>query len=400
MSPAAKPVPADLCRHTVEGLYEEHRGRPWLCWWLLSGLAGALGALPLLKVDITVRAPGLVRPATERTELKTAVGGRVARLLARDNDRVAAGQSLVELDTHDLDERLARNRALQGERSDLTADLGILTSAYGGGGSALPAGAAPHAVNDLRTSVLLRENAEFLARCDASRLKVAKTRGDLERAMILSEQGAISRRDLDEVRYGAEHAKVEAALLVEQTLAGWQARLRDEQSALTGIISEERRLREERALGIVRAPAAGTVQGLTGLAEGAYVAPGQSLGQVSPDDSPVVEVFVPSRDIAFIRIGQSVRMQIDAYPHTRWGLLGGTVASVAGDAISDGRQTAFKVVVRPAVLALRLPGGRSGAVRKGMTLTARFVVTRCSLFELLYQNLSDQLDPRTGPTPT
>ncbi len=400
MSPVAQPIPAEFARDTVEALCAEHRGRPWLHWWLLLGLAVALGALPLLKVDVSVRGPGLVRPAMERAELRAATGGRIARVRAHDNDRVGAGQCLVELDMRDLDERLARNRALQRERSDVVADLETLTSAYEGGDLALARPTAADPGRGLATAVLRRENAEFLARRDAGRLAMTRSRDDLERAASLAGRGVIARRELEEARYQAERARVEASLLVEQTLADWQARLRDERCALSGLVSEERRLHEERALGLVSSPVAGTVQGLTGLAAGSYVAPGQSLGQVSPDDHPVVEVLVSSRDIAFIRNGQTVRMQIDAYPYTQWGLLSGTVASVAGDALSDGRQMAFKVVVCPAALELRSPGGSSGTVRKGMTLTARFVVARRSLWQLICQGLGERLDPRAGPAPS
>ncbi len=398
MARATELIPADLARCTVEGLFADHSVRPWLIWWLLLGLAGMLTALPLVKVDMTVRAAGLVRPATERTELRVAIGGRVARLLARDNDRVAAGEHLVELNTGEIDERLVRNRALQRERAEFAADLSALAWAYGDGYPAGLSEAAVVAVTKLRTATLSRERAGFLARCDASRLAVAKARADLDRAVRLSEEGVMAHRELDDARFAADRSEIEATAFTEQTLAGWQSRLREERSALAALASEERRLIEERALAVVRAPVSGTIQGLTGLAEGSYVMAGQVLGHVSPDDSPVVEVFVMSRDIASVRAGQSVRMQVDAFPYAHWGLLAGTVSSVADDAVTDGRQAAFKVVVRPAALELRLPDGKSGVIRKGMALTARFVVARRSLAMLLYQDATGRLDPRGVPT--
>jgi membrane fusion protein, peptide pheromone/bacteriocin exporter len=393
MVTVSRPIPAELARHTVEGLCAEHRARPWTYWLVLTGAAGALAALPLLQVEVTVRAAGLVRPATERTELKAAMGGKVRCLRARDNDRVATGQPLVELDTRDLDERRARNRALQRERSELVADLAVLTTAYADGSEK----AAP---GNLTTSLLMRENAEFRARSDASRLAVAKTRSDLERAEILSANGIITRRELDELRYAAERARAEAALSAQETLAAWQARLRDERTALADLVSEERRLEEEQALGVVCSPAGGTVQGLTGLAVGTYVLAGQSLGYVSPEDRLIAEVYVSPRDIAFVRAGQPARMQIDAYPHTQWGLLAGMVESVAGDATMAGHQAAFRVVVCPSALELRLADGTAGPLRKGMTLTARFVVARRSLLQLLYGDAVSRLDPQAAPVPS
>jgi hypothetical protein len=57
-------IPAVLAQHTVESLYAEHgRQRPWIYWSILLFCLGGFAALPLVKVDITVRAAGAVRPA-------------------------------------------------------------------------------------------------------------------------------------------------------------------------------------------------------------------------------------------------------------------------------------------------------------------------------------------------
>src|SRR5208283_1522371 len=92
MTPSSGLVPAGLAPDTVQSLYADHgTQRAWIYWLVLGGAIGALAILPLVNVNVTVRAAGLVRPATERTELKPAVGGRVDRVAARDNERVTAG---------------------------------------------------------------------------------------------------------------------------------------------------------------------------------------------------------------------------------------------------------------------------------------------------------------------
>ena len=126
-------APASLAEHTVESLYAGHgREQPWTYRLLLVGVIGALASLPFIKVDVSVRAPGMVRPAAERIELRLAVSGRVEQVLVRDNESVEAGQTLVVLASTDLDERLARNRALQEDRHELLGDLSELVSAMPG----------------------------------------------------------------------------------------------------------------------------------------------------------------------------------------------------------------------------------------------------------------------------
>ena len=395
-------LPATLAEHSVESLHAMHgRQRPWIYWFSLLGVGAALGALPLVPVEVTVRSSGIVRPATERTELKVAISGRIARVLAHDNDRVAAGQPLLELVARDAEERLARNRALQHEKSDLIADLVELTAKLAQparvGGS--PADLAAVIVN-LRTPVLTRGHAQFHAQFDASRLTLARTRMVCDRTTALAAQGLVTDQDRDDARYARDRASADLEMLVQQTLSGWQAQLRDEQTALDQLLSEEKRLQEELTLSTVRAPVAGTVQGLIGLNPGTFVIAGQSFGYVSPDDRLLVETYVSPKDIGLLGTGQRARLQIDAYPYTQWGMLDGTVERVAADATANGQQAAFKVIVRPAALALRLPNGATGALRKGMTLTARFVVARRSLLQVLYEDASGWLNPQDRPSPT
>src|SRR4051812_41503752 len=64
----ARFVPAELAPHTLESLYAAHGGsRPWIYISLLLGCVAALTALPSLEVDVTVRAPAVVRAASSLT---------------------------------------------------------------------------------------------------------------------------------------------------------------------------------------------------------------------------------------------------------------------------------------------------------------------------------------------
>jgi HlyD family secretion protein len=398
MTPCAGLIPAELAEHTVERLCADHGARrPWIYWLVLGGAVSALAALPLVEVDLTVRAPGLVRPAMERTELKTAIGGRVGRVCARDNERVAAGQPLLELATRDLDERLARNSALQREQSDIVVDLQKLTTARMeeiGTETELGPAASLQSRWSFATAVLAREYAQYSVQVEAGRLAVAQARLVRDRVVRLAAMGIVTEQERDNASFAFDRAQSDLLLLARQTLVGWQARLRDGTTSLDALASEDKRLQEERTLATIRAPVTGTVQGLVGIAEGTYVLAGQSLGYISPDDRLVAEAYVQPRDIGLVRAGQPARLQIDAYPYTQWGLLDGVVESVAVDSgVGFNSVAPYKITIRPAATVLRLRDGIRGELRKGMTLSARLVVTRRSLLHLLYEDLSGWLDP-------
>ena len=66
---------------------------------------------------------------------------------------------------------------------------------------------------------------------------------------------------------------------------------------------------------------------------GAVVTPAQQLLSVVPEDDHVeVEAVLENRDIGFVKVGQRVELKIDAFPFTRYGLLGGQVISIDRDA--------------------------------------------------------------------
>ena len=417
MNPSAHLLPADLAAHTVESLFAEHGApRPWIYWLVLFGVIGALASLPLIDVDVSVRAAGLVRPTNERAELRSAVAGILAEVLVRDNDRVADRQPLLVLHSGDLNERLARNRAQQAEHAALIADLKWLINAEDAKSAKEPdrtniSALAVTSAFQFQTHALRQEHAQFLAQADSSRLAEAKARNELARYTTLAGKGIATQQDLDNARYEAERLEAESRLLVEQTLSRWQGRLRDELTAQANLASQAEQLREAQAQFTLRAPADGVLVGFTGWSAGGFIAAGQSLGAVSPEGTLQMEVYVSPRDIGLVRVGQAARLQIDAYPYTQWGTLDGTVTGISGDlvggvdpnaATGNGRAApaAFKVLVRPNADFLTLPNGVRGDLKKGLTLPARFLVARRSVFQLLYEDVSAWLDPQDNrPAP-
>jgi multidrug resistance efflux pump len=412
-------LPAQLAQHTVESLYASHGSqRAWTYWVLLLGAVGGLASLPLIKVDVSVRAAGLVRPTMERVEVRPAVSGPITEVLGRDNELVRSGQPLLVIGSRDLEERLARNQARQAEHAELIHDLNILTTepvvvtAQPSGDTArkdVIAGPlfVPSLLYEgsvvkplLRTAALRQERMQLMTQQESHRLAETKARNELTRYTVLEARGIATRQELEHARYEAERLHAESRLLIEQTQVRWQARLREERLAQAALISEAARLLEEKVHYTLRAPADGQLMGFNGLSAGGYVSAGQSLGIVSPEAALQVETYVSPRDIGQIRVGQTARLQIDAYSYTQWGTLEGTVTAISGDLLHDERTTPdpiYKVLVRPSADFITRPSGLRGDLKKGLTLSARFLVSRRSLFQLLYEDASDWLDPHGNP---
>jgi len=157
------------------------------------------------------------------------------------------------------------------------------------------------------------------------------------------------------------------------------------------------RLAHTRALHEVRSPVRGTLEEVVSLSPGSFVRAGTRLAVVSPDRELVAEVLVAQSDMGFIRLGEPVLLSVHAFNAREWGVIEGRVESIEGDAFDSRAGPAFRVRASMDRSFLELPNGHRGLLRKGMTLEARFLVTRRTLFQLLGDRVQDWiLSPVAG----
>jgi hemolysin D len=84
----------------------------------------------------------------------------------------------------------------------------------------------------------------------------------------------------------------------------------------------------------IHSPVSGTVQQLAIATIGGIVQPAQILMVVVPDGSEIeVDAQIQNKDIGFVREGQKVRVKLEAFPFTDYGLIDGVVETISRDAI-------------------------------------------------------------------
>lgn len=384
-------LPATCAEDTVESLFAR-RGPavPWIYRWLLGGALVALLALNGIEVDVAARAPGIVRATSERVALRSTLGGEIAAVLVSDDARVTLGQPLLQLRTTDVDIRLARNEAERTVRQALLSDLRLLA-----GRDEIVAGEDGDAPGLFRTAALRQEWSVHRRQREANRLAETKAASEQARVAQLADRGIVTEQERDNARYEVERLRADARTWEAQALARWEQARRDAESAERDLAAEADRLADERARHVVRAPVAGTLLGFSGWHAGGTLGAGTELGAISPDDALVVEARIPSASAGLVRVGQHVRLQIDAYAYTWWGTLDGVVIALGGDAIQlEGGMPGFKVLIRPVSTRLVQSDGRYAELRKGLTLSARFLVGRRTLWQLLHDEAGAWLNPQ------
>ena len=364
---------------------------------LLAALCAATAALPLVRVDVTVRAPGMLRPSIERHRVAASASGVVRLVAIRLGEPVVTGQALVELRDDALaaaivaaDSATAELRARRRDLDALMRFAGILARP-GPGARAWAAATTASALP--RLPRYRDERVRALREWENEARELAPAGAAAERARGLAARGLLAPAELDEALLRRARAAAAPGLVAARLRGAWGAELADVDERLRAAQAEHERLRAQAELRLIRAPVTGTVEALTALSPGSWLAAGEEVAVISPAAPLVAEVFVSSREIARVRRGLPVRLLVDAFDHHEWGALPARVAQIGDDfALVDGRP-AFRVRCALAATELRRPDGRRARPGKGMGVTALFVLGRRTLFHLLWDRASARLEP-------
>lgn len=216
------------------------------------------------------------------------------------------------------------------------------------------------------------------------------SRRDLEtrETTLLSRRQQLSQ--LEQARAAKAASLAETRMAIAQTGAAAAAQAASVQSTRAEV--GQRLAAAEATRGYALAsPIAGTVTALTARL-GQPATAQQPLMTIMPDGGVArVELYVPTAAAGFLAVGQEVRLAVDAFPYDRFGTIQGRISQVSAVALpratKDGGAIPVYLVTaelsRPWIMAF----GRRQPLLPGMTLTARIVAERQSLFHWLFQPL-------------
>ncbi|MGY3698716.1 multidrug resistance efflux pump [Bradyrhizobium sp. USDA 3240] len=377
-------LPPEIVSYTAESILSRQSGRSFLIYKIIVlSVVAALVALPLITVTVSVQSAGTIRPTIEKTPLIAPVSGRISRILAVENDVVALGQEILTLDAVVVEEKL---RAVTGEiraKGDLARDLETLISS----------GTEAKDPIQLLTESATAERLHFLNLLRENEYARSNAAAELERAKRLLSVAAAPAKAVDERAFALQSIEVKGEILARRKAAEWNQQLFDTNLRLKELTASLHQLENERDLTRIRAPVSGALEQFSGLTPGGYVQAGQTVARVSPDGELVAEIYVSPNDIGFVRTGQSVRLQVDAFNYNQWGVLEATVLNVAQDFTLHDKSPIFKVRCALSASHLTLKNGVIGQLKKGMTVRARFLVGDRSLLQLFYNEVDDWLNP-------
>lgn len=326
--------------------------------------------------------------------------GVVMAVNVRETQRVAAGAPLAEIRAEETlaagttaSSRILETMARQD--SDLGRQSSELAAAAVAEQSRLAAQIAglEQEIASLDEQVAVQRELVTSASNEVDLTREIASRGYLSRRDVLARQEMLMTRRQHLAQLQQQRG-AKAASLAEARRSAAQARAQAsaETAGLSASRSElaQRRIDTQAARGyMLTAPVAGTVTAVTARV-GLAASPQEPLMMIVPDDAAVLaELYVPTSAAGFLAPGQEVRLAVDAFPFQRFGTVPARIRTISRTTVmrsaGEGSATPVYLVTaaldRPWVSAF----GRRQMLVPGMTLSARIVTERQSLFQWLFE---------------
>lgn len=382
--------PKEIIENSQETNFSTHSTRSRIIYsTIVLSLIGLMSALPFIRVDVGIRSQGMIRPVTEVQKIISPLSAKIISVTAGENSYVQKGDIIATLDDTDIKERLQLNQNRQEQLRAYMSDITFLKE---------KASELTETGLNLNTERYRRAGLEFRQQMLNQKQSVDQLRREFEREKTLYNRGATSLLNLEEKEYFFQVEENKFKLLLEQQQNAWSLDIATFQDEIQQLLSEHSQLSHELKRYKILSPVSGTLQNSNGISENSFIYTNQVLAEISPDTALIAEVYVPPNDIGLLQENMSVRLQIDAYDHNQWGTVSGKIESISTDMLLSENTPVFNVRCLIDQTFLELPNGFRGDIKKGMTFQARFIINRRSLFQLLYDNMDDWLNPAWSDT--
>lgn len=365
--------------HNLENLSAKNKTKS-VSIYLITVLVfiGFLACLPIIKIDISSQSRGILRAAENSVPINAALNGKVTYANMFNNQTVTKGDTLLTI--------LQDNLKAQQYLSD-----SLLTIAN---------------IQLLDITKLLQGKTTFIDQtinADYNRYvfqkkelqtRVSQAQRNYNRNNTLYQKQVISKAEYETHLYNLQLEKDALYSFVKHQNAQWQNLKRDIENNIQNLKSQQERFNADSNNYIITAAISGTLENVIGLQVGSFVNALQPLGSISPNDNLIVENTVITNDIGLLYKGQTVKFQLDAFNYNQWGMLEGEITDIDKNITVQDNAAFFKVRCSLYTKKLQLKNGYTAEVKKGMTLTTRYFITRRSLYDLLFDKVDDWLNPK------
>ena len=365
--------------NTLENLIAKNKTKSVSIYLVVVlAIAVFIALLPVIKVDISSQSRGIIRSKTDNVPVTSAVSGKITAIKLKNNLLVQKGDTLLTISKENLETEKQLNDTIYTTNATILQDLEMVLKGK----------------SNLQTSLIREEYYKFSTQKAELQSKVAQAQINFNRYKTLFDKSVIAKAEFEKYQFDLQFAKQALNSFVKQQMANWQNKKNELTLQLKNIAGNNNKLKIEAKNYVLIAPATGTIENFNGVQVGSVLNASQPIAQISPVDNLVVESTVLPNDIGLIKPNQKVKFQLDAFNYNQWGLLTGKVIDIDKNITLQENQAFFKVRCTLDSKELKLKSGYKTQVSKGMTLTTRYIITRRSLFDLLFDKVDDWLNPK------
>jgi len=382
-----KLIPFVLMDYSIECYLMRITLRSRMIYWLIILLVIlGISILPFIYVDVSVQAGGFFQSEIEKQIIFAPFQGKITYTSIRNGNNIRKGDTLLIIDSE-------TTRALKNSLQDK-----IMSN--------------NKAITDLKTLISIDnpdnklESEEFclgkyyVEYSNMLRLwriqlnKFQRIKSEYERNKLLYKQEIIPDIEFENslFTYRTEEESLNQILIYHKSI--WQTDLMKRENDASTLIADMHRCSEELNNRIVLAPVSGEIIQSIDIQEGTIVSLNQQIAEISPEGQLIATCFVTPDDIGLININQNVRIQVDAYNYNEWGFLNASIIDISDDMIlQDGSTSYFRIRCIPEKTFLTLKNGFKADIKKGMSFTARIVLIKRSLFNLIFDKTNKWFNP-------
>ncbi|NDG02960.1 MAG: HlyD family efflux transporter periplasmic adaptor subunit [Synechococcaceae bacterium WBB_34_004] len=378
---------------------QEIRLRPSPRWskavvWALIGTASFAFLFALLaKIDEVVVAQGDLEPAGAVKPIKAVQSAVVEEIFVKEGQVVEPGQPLIRFDTDKS----------QAQKSNVSRQLLIEQQRISEQANASRA----------RLENLQAKRQSLISKRDSEKLSLLNQEDILRRLDYLTKQGGMGLvQYMQEKDKGqqmrSQISQTEAAIRqtdaeLDEVSSDLLKQRKESDRQLSDLERQRVEVKEQLQTELLKSPVRGQVFDLTPTSKGYAVAPNEPLLKIVPLDKLQAKVYVTSKDIGFVKVGQFSEVRLDSYPFTEFGSIKGRVKRISTDSLPPDEQNPqprFPVLIKLDQQKLE-KNGRSYDLKSGETLSANLVLREKRVITLLTDVIDrafDALKPIRSPT--
>lgn len=379
--------PASVVEFSEENLIQKHSHKSKIIYWILILMVSLFGvAIFFVKIDINAHTRGFITSKEHSTNIISPVSGNIKQFNLEENLFIEKGDTLLMVDTLSIKRSIM---ALNVEKMNYELqNQDLLYLSQLNKKSLLKS-------SQLETALYKQELQKFRSDLRFQKSEIAILKKEFKRQKKLFTQKVISKSEFEKTTFKYESQKLKYHKIFDNQLTNWQKQLNQNKTLVINLNEKLNNLNREMEDYFIIAPISGYIQKLTDLKINGLLNIQQNICSISPTTDLIVETFVPGADIGLIRMDQPVKFRVDAFNFNQWGMLEGHVMDIAKDIhVQPDGLPSFKIRCKLDDTALNYQN-KTVTVKKGMAISANFFLTERTLAQLLYDKISDWIDPNT-----